>query len=35
MDGLQFSDEEIKKQLSALGCYGVSELKMKQLKQGI
>ena len=34
MDNLQFSDEEIKQQLSALGYYSVSDTKMKQFKQG-
>lgn len=35
MDNLQFSDEEIKRQLSALGYYGVSDAKMKQFKQDL
>lgn len=35
MDGLHFSDDEIKRQLSALGYFGVSETKMEQFKQDL
>jgi hydrolethalus syndrome protein 1 len=35
MDDVQFSDDEIKKQLSALGYHGISETKMKQFKQDL
>jgi len=35
MDNLQFSDDEIKQQLSALGYYSVSDAKMKQFKQDL
>ena len=35
MESLEFSEEEIRNQLAALGYFNVSEERMKQFRRGI